>query len=97
MDLDNTCSSLPNELRKPAKMRTAFILRMQKYPFFAPDLDLDQYKNFVAYVLKARTLESQKQPLLAHGCVTHNNGVTVGSGVFCVIHAGLYNKVQLPL
>jgi hypothetical protein len=28
----------------------------------------------------------KKQPLLVNGCVTYNNGVNVGSGVFCVVH-----------
>jgi hypothetical protein len=41
----------------------------------------------MAYLLKARTMKPEKQPLLGNGCVTFNNGVTVGSGVFCVVHA----------
>jgi hypothetical protein len=41
----------------------------------------------VAYLLKARTVEPEKEPLLANGCVKHNNGVTVGSGVFGVVRA----------
>jgi hypothetical protein len=41
--------------------------------------------NTVAYLLKARTVEPEKQPMLGNGCVTHNNGVTVGSGVFCAV------------
>jgi hypothetical protein len=39
----------------------------------------------VAYVVKARTVEPQKQPLIDNGCVTRNNGVTVGSDVFCAV------------
>jgi hypothetical protein len=41
----------------------------------------------VVYLFKARTAEPEKQPLLCNGCVTRNNGVTVGSGVFCEVHA----------
>jgi hypothetical protein len=41
----------------------------------------------VADLLKARTVEPEKQPLIDNGCVTCNNGVTVGSGVFCAIRA----------
>jgi hypothetical protein len=37
----------------------------------------------VAYLLKARTVEPEKQPLLGNGCVTHNNGVTAGSSFLC--------------
>jgi hypothetical protein len=39
------------------------------------------------YVFKERTVEPWKQPLLDNGCVTCNNGLTAGCGVFCVIHA----------
>jgi hypothetical protein len=31
----------------------------------------------VAYLLKARNVEAEKQSLLGNGCVTRNNGVTV--------------------
>jgi hypothetical protein len=41
----------------------------------------------VAYLLKARTVEPEEQPLLGNVCVTCNNGVIVGSGVFCAVHA----------
>jgi hypothetical protein len=41
----------------------------------------------VAYLLKARTVEPGKQPLLGNGCVTRNNGVIVRSGVFCAVRA----------
>jgi hypothetical protein len=41
----------------------------------------------VAYLLKARTVEPEKQPLLGKGCVTCNNNVTDGSGVFCAFRA----------
>lgn len=35
----------------------------------------------VVCLLKARTVEQYKQLLQGNGCVTFNNGVTVGSGV----------------
>jgi hypothetical protein len=47
----------------------------------------------VGYLFKARTVEPEEQPLLGNGCVTHNNGVTVGSGVSCAV----YDKDQLLL
>jgi hypothetical protein len=31
--------------------------------------------------------EAEKQLLLGNGCVTVKNGLTVGSGVFCAVHA----------
>jgi hypothetical protein len=43
--------------------------------------------NIVAYFLKRRTVEPDKQPLLCNGCVARNNGVTVGSCVFCAVRA----------
>jgi hypothetical protein len=51
----------------------------------------------VAYLLKARTVGPQKQSLLGNGCVTRNNGVTVGIGVFRAVRADLYTEEQLPL
>jgi hypothetical protein len=42
----------------------------------------------VAYLLKARSVEPEKQPLLGNGCVTHNSRVTFGSYVFCAVPAG---------
>jgi hypothetical protein len=41
----------------------------------------------VAYFLKARTVEPEKQLLPGNGCVTHNNGITAGNGVFCAVCA----------
>jgi hypothetical protein len=41
----------------------------------------------VTYLLKARTVEPGKQPLLDNSCVTRNNGVIVGKAVFCVVNA----------
>jgi hypothetical protein len=38
--------------------------------------------NIVANLPKARTVEPDKQPFLGNGCVTRNNGITVGSGDF---------------
>jgi hypothetical protein len=50
----------------------------------------------VVYLLKGRTVEPEKQPLLDNGCVTRNNGVTVGRDVFCALCAEA-NEDQLPL
>jgi hypothetical protein len=36
----------------------------------------------LAYFLKARTVEPEKQQLLGNSYVTRNSAVTVGSGVF---------------
>jgi hypothetical protein len=47
----------------------------------------------VAYLLKARIVEPDKSPLLDNSCVTCNNGVTVGRGVFCAVCA---DKDQMP-
>jgi hypothetical protein len=44
-------------------------------------------KDAVEYMLKARTVEPEKQPFLSNSCVTHKNGVTVGSSVFCLVCA----------
>jgi hypothetical protein len=41
----------------------------------------------VAYLLKVRIEEPEKYPLLRNGCVTRNNGMTVGSSVFCAVRA----------
>jgi radical SAM superfamily enzyme len=41
----------------------------------------------VAYLLKEKTVEPEKHPLLGNGCVTRSNGVTVGGCVFCVVRA----------
>jgi hypothetical protein len=41
----------------------------------------------VAYLLKARIVEPEKQLLLSNVCVTRNSGVTVGFGGFCVVHS----------
>jgi hypothetical protein len=41
----------------------------------------------VTYLVKARTVKLQKQPLIDNGYVTRNNGVTVESGVFCAVRA----------
>jgi hypothetical protein len=39
----------------------------------------------MTYLLKVRTVEPEKQLFLGNGCVTRNNGVTVGTGVFCAV------------
>jgi hypothetical protein len=51
----------------------------------------------VAYLFIARNVEPGKEPLLGNGCVTSNNGVTVGSGVFCSFVQRLYDEDQQPL
>jgi hypothetical protein len=48
--------------------------------------------HIVAYLLKARTVEPEKQSLRGNGCVTRNSGI-VGIGVFCAFRA----EDQLPL
>jgi hypothetical protein len=47
----------------------------------------EEYSNTVAYLLKVRAVQSEKQPLLGNGRVTRNDGVTVGSCVFCAVPA----------
>jgi hypothetical protein len=39
----------------------------------------------VAYLLKLRIVEPEKQPLLGEGCVTRNNRVTIESEVLCAV------------
>jgi hypothetical protein len=51
----------------------------------------------VAYLLKARTVEPEKPTLLGNGCVTYDNGVNVGSVIFCTVFPGLYKEDQLSL
>jgi hypothetical protein len=41
----------------------------------------------MTYLLKARTVEPEKEILPGNGCVTLKNGVTIGSGVFCVVRS----------
>jgi hypothetical protein len=43
--------------------------------------------NIAAHLLKARSVKPEKQPLLGNGSVTSNNGVNVGSCVFCAVCA----------
>jgi hypothetical protein len=50
-----------------------------------PATILDHY--IVAHVLKTRTVEPEKQPMLGNDSITRNNGVTVGSDVFCEVRA----------
>jgi hypothetical protein len=54
-------------------------------------------EHTVAYLLKARTVEPEKRPFLGNGCVTHNSGVTVGSGVLCASRTEAIDEDQLPL
>jgi hypothetical protein len=54
------------------------------------DNKIRAYKSLLyimVYLLKARTVEPEKQPLLGNDCVTRSNGVTVESGVFCAVRA----------
>jgi hypothetical protein len=41
----------------------------------------------VAYLLKERAMEPEKQPLLGNGSVTRNTGITVEICVFCAVRA----------
>jgi hypothetical protein len=41
----------------------------------------------VAYLLKERIVEPQRETLLGNGSVTRNNGVTVGSGILYAVRA----------
>jgi hypothetical protein len=41
----------------------------------------------VAYLLRTRSVEPDKQPLLNNGCVTRKNGVTAGRDVFGAVRA----------
>jgi hypothetical protein len=34
------------------------------------------------YLIKVRTVDPEKELLLGNGCVTQNNGITVGSDIF---------------
>jgi hypothetical protein len=43
--------------------------------------------NIMAYLLKAGSVESEKQPLLCNGRVTRNGEVIVESGIFCEVRA----------
>jgi hypothetical protein len=55
------------------------------------------FESIVAYLLKARTVEPGKQPLIGNGCVTRRSGVTVGSGVFVRSVPIRYNEDHLSL
>jgi hypothetical protein len=56
-----------------------------------PSDSLTKVRRIVAYLLEARIMEPEKQSLLGNGYVTRNNGVIVGSGVFC---DGLAKAIQ---
>jgi hypothetical protein len=47
------------------------------YIIYTSENVLYNVQHNVAHLLKARTVEPKKQPLLYNGCVTCNNGVTV--------------------
>jgi hypothetical protein len=38
------------------------------------------HTHVVAYLLKARSMEPEKQQFIGNGCVTPNNGIAVASG-----------------
>jgi hypothetical protein len=54
-----------------------------------PVYPLDNSLEIVAHLLKERTVEPEKQPLLGNGCVIGNNRVTIGSGVFYAVRADI--------
>jgi hypothetical protein len=41
----------------------------------------------MAYLIKVRTTEPEKQQLPSNGCVTRNSRRVVGSDVFCAVRA----------
>jgi hypothetical protein len=41
----------------------------------------------MVYLIKARTVEPEKELSLGNGCVIQNNGVTVGSYIFFTVCA----------
>jgi hypothetical protein len=41
----------------------------------------------MAYLIKARSVEAEKQLLLGNGSVTYNTGVTAGSDIFFIVRA----------
>jgi hypothetical protein len=43
--------------------------------------------RIAAFLPIPRTVEPEKQRPLGHGCVTRNNGVTVGSGVMRAVRS----------
>jgi hypothetical protein len=51
----------------------------------------------VAHLLKARTVEPEKQSLIGNGYVTCNNEVTVGSGVYVRSVPRLSNEGSLEM
>jgi hypothetical protein len=56
---------------------------------------IERFGNYiVAYMLEARTVEPEKQPLLGNGCVTRNNELTVGSCVSMRSLPMLYSEDQ---
>jgi hypothetical protein len=49
-----------------------------------------QYSKIVIYYgifAQSRNCGARERAIAGNGCVTHKNGVTVGSGVFCIVHA----------
>jgi hypothetical protein len=54
-------------------------------PTLVPQRDIYLIVNIVAYLLKSRSVEPDKQLFLGNGCVTSNDGITVGKDVFCAV------------
>jgi hypothetical protein len=67
------------------EIRKALLNKRQK-------IQIQSLDNAVAYLLKAKTVESEKQPLLGNVSVTLNTEVTIGSGVFVRSVPRLYNE-----
>jgi hypothetical protein len=51
----------------------------------------------VTYLLKAKILEPEKEPLLCNGCVTCNKRVTIEAVFYVTSVPRLHNGDQLPL
>jgi hypothetical protein len=66
--------------------RSSSVLSREQCGLLYPGFQATRH-NIIAYLLKVRTEEPEKQPLLGNGCITHNNEVTVGRSVFCEVRA----------
>jgi hypothetical protein len=53
--------------------------------------------NIVAYLLKLRIMEPEKQSFLSNGCVLRNNGVIVRSPVSCTVSADAIQRDEMAL
>jgi hypothetical protein len=54
---------------------------------FQTHIKLNAKHSFVRVFAQSKNCRGREQPLLCNGCVTSNNVVTVGSGVFCGVLA----------